>query len=436
MVTHVASAWPHDRIDPALNAAILAWDAHALPLTQAWWDAPIFWPSHGALALSEHLLGISVLTTPLQWGGLSPLTAYNVALLISFPLTALAAHALVFACVKRHDAALLGGCIFGFNPYRMAQLAHLQMLWAFGMPLALMALHQFVERRDRQWLVLFGLAWLAQASFNGYYMLFLPILLAAWTLWFAREPHRLGAIAATWIAATIPLAPLLMVYARLHAASGMSRTINEIEFFSADVLSLFAASPLMIVWHRLSEGPTHQEHELFPGVFAAMLAVVAAGVALGRRRDPGAPDSRAWRVASRTALVLSALFFAAAASVLVLGPWKWTIGSVSVASIGAADKPLSLAAALLALAIFSARTFRSVWQRRSVFSVLPGRRGGDADPQLRPATDDHRRALFLPRAVLLGCCSCPGFRSCECRRGSQCCSCCASRRRRRSDSIA
>jgi hypothetical protein len=368
VVSHLASAFPHDRIDPALNAAILAWDARALPMTQAWWDAPIFWPSHGALALSEHLLGISVLTTPLQWGGLSPLTAYNIAWLISFPLTALSAHALVFACVKRHDAALLGGCIFGFNPYRMAQLAHVQMLWAFGMPLALMALHQFVERRDRRWLVLFGLAWLAQAAFNGYYMLFLPILLAGWTLWFAREPYRVGAIAATWIVATLPLAPLLMVYARFHAASGLSRTIIEIERFSADLLSLFAASPLMIAWHRLSHGQTSLERDLFPGLLAAVLAVVAAGVALARRREPGAPDSRAWRIANRTALALSALFLAAAASVLVLGPWKWTIGSVSVASIGAVDKPLSLAAAFLALAIVSGRTFRSAWQRRSVFA--------------------------------------------------------------------
>ena len=82
VVAHLSSAWPHDAIDPALNAAILSWDAHALPMTHAWWDAPIFWPVRGALALSEHLLGISLLTTPLQWSGATPLTAYNVAFLL------------------------------------------------------------------------------------------------------------------------------------------------------------------------------------------------------------------------------------------------------------------------------------------------------------------------------------------------------------------
>ncbi|HEX3646771.1 MAG TPA: hypothetical protein VHT95_14245, partial [Vicinamibacterales bacterium] len=265
VVTHLSSAWPHDGIDSALTAAILAWDAHAWPMTQAWWDAPMFWPSHGALAMAEHLLGISVLTTPLQWAGASPLTAHNIAFLVAFPLTALAAHALVFVCVKRHDAAFLGGCIFGFNPYRMAQIAHLQMLWAFGMPLALMALHKFLERSHRRWLVVFGLAWLAQASFNGYFMLFLPVLLAGWTIWFAREPGRLGAIAAAWMAATIPLVPLLVGYSRFHAATGMSRTIKEIESFSADVTSLFTASPDMVVWHRLSVSRSLPEGELFPG---------------------------------------------------------------------------------------------------------------------------------------------------------------------------
>jgi len=89
VVTHLSSAWPHDPYDSALTAMILSWDARALPMTQRWWDAPIFWPLHGSLSLSEHLLGISLLTTPLLWLGATPLTAYNVAFLLAFPLTAL-----------------------------------------------------------------------------------------------------------------------------------------------------------------------------------------------------------------------------------------------------------------------------------------------------------------------------------------------------------
>src|SRR5262249_28257673 len=67
VATHLATALPHDAGDPALNTWILWWNARAVPLTSRWWDAPIFWPLPGSLSLSEHLFGISLLTTPMQW---------------------------------------------------------------------------------------------------------------------------------------------------------------------------------------------------------------------------------------------------------------------------------------------------------------------------------------------------------------------------------
>ena len=58
-----------------------------MPFTARWWNPPIFYPMPGALALSEHLAGIAIVTTPLQWAGVSPLAAYNVALILSFGLS-------------------------------------------------------------------------------------------------------------------------------------------------------------------------------------------------------------------------------------------------------------------------------------------------------------------------------------------------------------
>ena len=158
LAASLSSAVPHDLGDPLENTWILWWNAHAVPLTARWWDAPIFWPAPGALALSEHLLGISVFATPLQWLGASPTAAYNVCFLFSFPLCSLAAHALVFTIARRHDAGVIAGLIFGFNPYRIAQAPHLQMLAAWWMPIALLALHQYIHRRQRRWLLLFAVA--------------------------------------------------------------------------------------------------------------------------------------------------------------------------------------------------------------------------------------------------------------------------------------
>ena len=64
--------------DPLLNTWILWWNAQQIPLTDAYWNAPSFAPMPNALALSETLLGLTWLTTPLQWLGASPLVAYNV----------------------------------------------------------------------------------------------------------------------------------------------------------------------------------------------------------------------------------------------------------------------------------------------------------------------------------------------------------------------
>lgn len=366
VVAQVSSAFPHDAIDPALIATILGWNARTLPMSGAWWNTPMFWPAEGALSFSEHLLGISLLTTPLQWAGATPLTAHNVAFLCSFPLTALAAHALAFSVLKRHEAACLAGCIFGFSPYRVSEFAHLQMLWAFGMPLALMALHRFTQQRHRRWLVLFGLAWLAQAAANGYFMLFFAVLLAGWVLWFASESKSLVPITAAWIVSTLPLAPVLWGYARRHAALGLGRGIDEIESFSADMTSVFAASRDLIAWQRLSQW-SRPEGELFPGLLAVALIGAAIAAAVARFRPVPVRDGVAWRVARTATLTLGGLFLAVAASLPVFGAWKWAAGSRTLVSVAAMDKPLSIAALLILCAVVTTRPFRFVWSRRSVF---------------------------------------------------------------------
>ena len=93
VVTAISSVLPSDLGDPALNSWILWWNSRAVPFTERWWNAPIFYPAEGAFALSETLLGLSVLTSPLQWLGASAVVAYNVAFLLSFPAAGLGMHA-------------------------------------------------------------------------------------------------------------------------------------------------------------------------------------------------------------------------------------------------------------------------------------------------------------------------------------------------------
>ena len=66
----------------------------------------------------------------------------------------------------------------------MDQLAHIQVLAAFWMPLGLVALHRYNGDPRLRWLGLFALATLMQGLSNGYYLLFYPVLVGLWTLWF------------------------------------------------------------------------------------------------------------------------------------------------------------------------------------------------------------------------------------------------------------
>src|SRR5262249_32611039 len=74
----IGSALPNDIGDPGLNTWIIWWNAHAIPLTQTWWNGPIFFPAPGALALSETFLNLVPIATPMQWLGASAVLTYNV----------------------------------------------------------------------------------------------------------------------------------------------------------------------------------------------------------------------------------------------------------------------------------------------------------------------------------------------------------------------
>src|SRR5947207_1934397 len=160
LLPHFGSAVAHDAGDPILVSWILWWSTQKLPLTSDWWNAPMFYPMHGAMALSELLIGLLPISAPVQFLTGNPLAAYNTAFALSFILTALGGYALALELTGRRDAATVSGIAFAFAPYKMGQLAHLQMLAYFAMPVGLLALHRFIRTRALRSLSLFAAAWL------------------------------------------------------------------------------------------------------------------------------------------------------------------------------------------------------------------------------------------------------------------------------------
>ena len=367
LALRLSSALPHDLGDPILGTFILWWNAHVTPLTEAWWNAPFFWPTHGVTAFAEHLLGISLLATPLQWIGAGPVAAYNVAFLLTFPLSALGAHALALRLTRRHDAAFIAGLIYGFNPYRTAQLSHLQVIWSFWMPLALLGLHAFREDRRVRWLLLFGVAVLAQSLGNLYFVVFFPVLAALWVVWFfdvRREFGQVVQVGTAFALALAPLAPILLAYRRVHAGFGFERGIGEMRIFSADVTSLASAVPEVALWGRLGSGsPVGIEQKLFFGLTALLVVATAAAVTVER-----APAGRAlWSRVRLGAAGLSCVFGGLAIVTALIGPWRITLFGWTLATLGRIEKPLSIAIVAGVTAVAAGPRARALLRGRSAF---------------------------------------------------------------------
>jgi hypothetical protein len=304
---------PHDPGDPILNTYLLWWNANALPFTERWWNPPFFHPMSGALALSEHLAGLSIISSPVQWLGGSPVFAYNVCLLTSYALSAWFAYLLVFRLTASATAAACAGIAFGFAPVRAGQVAHLQVLTAQWLPLLLLAMHGYLADRRRMWLWLAGAAWLVQGLSNGYYLLFTPVLIALWLLWFPRwrESPRAGvALVRSLAIASVPFVPILLEYRGIQNALGLARGTEEIAALGAPP-SAFLTPPALLAFWPSRQGST-TEHDLFPGATVLVVLTIAAVGSLVRSREKSLARKR-----SPFAFYLVAALIMA---VLALGP--------------------------------------------------------------------------------------------------------------------
>jgi hypothetical protein len=352
--------------DPVLVAAVLGWNATTVPLTEQWWNAPFFYPSLGVTAFTEHFLGCSLLATPIYWLTNNPLTAYNLTLFLTWPLSAFAVYLLVVFLTRREDAAILAGLAWAFTPYRLSEVGHLQSLSAYWFPLMLLGLHGFLARRRVTWLVLFGVAWLCQSLANSYYMLFGAVLVGMWLAYFcsSRDEWRaLPAILVSWVVSSLPLVPIMSKYLVVHDYFALRRSLVERAGFSAPPRSWAQVSSLSWLW-----GPVLQDdaHNLFPGVTAGALVLLAIVVWIARRRLVTKDEPRPRR------LVRVGLGLAIGASVLatlvmlVVGPWRVTLAGLTI-RMADLNRALFVGIACGPLFIFLTPSTRRALGRRSPF---------------------------------------------------------------------
>ena len=112
-----------------------------------------------------------------------PLVVYNLLLMASVVACGLATTALGVHLTGSRSAGIVAGCLFALAPYRLEQLAHLQILANWWGPVALLALHRQADAGGWRWAWLFAVSWLLLALTSGYHLLFFTVVAGLAIVW-------------------------------------------------------------------------------------------------------------------------------------------------------------------------------------------------------------------------------------------------------------
>ena len=152
--------------------------------------------------------------------GLDALVIYNLTLIAAFAASGLCAYVLVRELTGSTAAGVLGGVLFAFSAHRLEHFNHLELQFAFWIPLAVLTWHRAVT--NGRGYVKVGLLVAAQILCCIYHGVFLLTWLAVVTaVWFFRTPVRgLRAGAAMLLPPMLVLAIYSVPYMRSRSEVG------------------------------------------------------------------------------------------------------------------------------------------------------------------------------------------------------------------------
>jgi hypothetical protein len=286
----VAMIWPlvsprfdvlPDSDDAYFSAWRLAWVAHQLPSDpRHLFDANVFHPATGTFAFSDAMLLVSIAGAPLLWAGAPLSVVHNLLIAAAFVSSMWFAFLLIRDLTGSAGAAWIGSLVFGFAPYRLAHIGHLELQWVMWMPLSVWLLHRFFAAPAPGRAIAVGAAVAGQTFCSIYYGIFLSWYLAvAWVILFAIHTpvrRRAAALSALML---VPLIAVLIVYgppyAQTRAEQGPRRPAEVTEFSArpADFLRVPPHNKFRGQPH--DPGPAPDERSLYPGTVALLFAAAA-----------------------------------------------------------------------------------------------------------------------------------------------------------------
>ncbi|MDQ3348082.1 MAG: hypothetical protein M3545_08955 [Acidobacteriota bacterium] len=254
-------------------------------------DANIFHPHRAALTFSEaNILG-GVVAAPAWWLTRNPYVAHNTALLFAFSSTLAGTWLLVRRLSGSSSAASVSAILFAFCPYFFSHSAHIQLLMAGGMPLAMLALHRLADAPSTARGLVLGVTLAAQALACAYYGIFAGLMVGYGAIFMAatrrlwRAARFWGALGVGAVTSILCVAPFFLPYVSMQRDAGFRRTLGDAARYSATLASYLASPAHAHQWifdFARTLGWNAGE-VLFPGLLVTGLG--AAGFVLAMRRQ-------------------------------------------------------------------------------------------------------------------------------------------------------
>jgi len=283
--------------DPLFNLWVLKWGVHQIRMgLPDLWNANIFHPTRGTLALSDHLIGPAFQIALFD----NAIAGYNVLFFTSFVLTGLAVCWVVRRSGVSWIAAVLAGAMYAFSPFRLTHLNHIQMLLFQWVPLTLWFWDRLLAERRVRDAVLFLVFYLLNVTGGAYlaYMVHIPLLVILLNRIAVHRRELVGGLRVlvpVALVAGAALAAVFLPYVQVGRELGLARNPHEIEEYGATPASWVSPArnalwfgPINKAYEQKRLGPAAEpffrtENALFAGFVPTFLAVLGLWK---RRPDP------------------------------------------------------------------------------------------------------------------------------------------------------